>query len=76
MTNKIIAIQGDHPSNLNPSTDTTIFLAYEVQEKFKIFYYEPKNLSIINSRVFAEGFFIKFNYKNKRFFTKIELNKM
>ena len=49
MTNKIIAIQGDHPSNLNPSTDTTIFLAYEVQEKFKIFYYEPKNLSIINS---------------------------
>ena len=67
MTNKIIAIQGDHPSNLNPSTDTTIFLAYEVQEKFKIFYYEPKNLSIINSRVFAEGFFIKFNYKNKNF---------
>ena len=59
MTNKIIAIQGDHPSNLNPSTDTTIFLAYEVQEKFKIFYYEPKNLSIINSRVFAEGFFYK-----------------
>ena len=33
MTNKIIAIQGDHPSNLNPSTDTTIFLAYEIQKK-------------------------------------------
>ena len=76
MTNKIIAIQGDHPSNLNPSTDTTIFLAYEVQEKFKIFYYEPKNLSIINSRVFAEGFFIKFNYKNKRFFKILKKQKL
>ena len=68
MTNKIIAIQGDHPSNLNPSTDTTIFLAYEVQEKFKIFYYEPKNLSIINSKVVAKGFFIKFNYSKKKIF--------
>ena len=76
MTNKIIAIQGDHPSNLNPSTDTTIFLAYEVQEKFKIFYYEPKNLSIINSRVFAEGFFIKFNYKNKKFFKILKKQKL
>ena len=33
MTNKIVAIQGDHPSTLNPSTDTSIFLATEIQKK-------------------------------------------
>ena len=69
MTNKIVAIQGNHPSKLNPLTDTSVFLANEIQEKnYKIFYYNPKNLSIINSKVIAKGFFIKFNYKNKKFF--------
>ena len=69
MTNKIVAIQGNHPSKLNPITDTSIFLANEIQnKKYKIFYYDPKNLSIINSKVIAKGFFIKFNYKNKNFF--------
>mgnify|MGYP001214442952 CR=1 FL=1 len=62
MINKIIAIQGDHPSTLNPITDTSIFLANEIQKKkYKIFFYEPKNLSIINSKEIAKGFFIKFN---------------
>jgi len=79
MINKIIAIQGDHPSTLNPLTDTSIFLANEIQKKkYKIFYYEPKNLSIINSKVIASGFFIKFDYNKKKFFkilkkTKIDL---
>ena len=69
MINKIIAIQGDHPSTLNPLTDTSIFLANEIQKKkYKIFYYEPKNLSIINSKVIASGFFIKFDYSKKKFF--------
>jgi glutathione synthase len=69
MTSKIIAIQGNHPSKLNLITDTSIFLANEIQNrKYKIFYYDPKNLSIINSKVIAKGFFIKFNYKNKNFF--------
>ena len=66
MINKIVAIQGDHPSKLNPLTDTSIFLANEIQKKnYKIFYYEPKDISIINSKVVAKGFFIKFDY-NKR----------
>ncbi len=68
MTNKIVAIQGNHPSLLNPKTDTSIFLAKEIQSKYKIFYYDPKNLSIINSKVIAKGFYIKFNYKNKKFY--------
>ena len=63
MINKIVAIQGNHPSKLNPITDTSIFLAHEIQNKnYKIFYYDPKDLSIINSKVIAKGFFIKFNY--------------
>ena len=33
MINKIVAIQGDHPSNLNCLTDTSIFLASEIQKK-------------------------------------------
>ena len=66
MINKIVAIQGDHPSKLNPKTDTSIFLAQEIQnKKYKIFYYSPENLSIIRSKVFAKGFFIKFDYHKK-----------
>ena len=69
MINKIIAIQGDLLTKLNPITDTSIFLANEIQnKKYKIFYYYPKNLSVINSKVVAQGFFIKFNHKNKNFF--------
>ena len=77
MTNKIIAIQGNHPSKLNPLTDTSIFLAHEIQKKnYKIFYYDPKDLSIINFKVFAEGFFIKFDYKKKRFFEILKKQKL
>ena len=73
MINKIVAIQGNHPSKLNPKTDTSIFLANEIQKKnYRIFYYEPKNLSIINSKVVAKGFFIKFNYSKKKIFKIIK----
>ncbi len=69
MTNKIVAIQGNHPSKLNPKTDTSVFLANEIQKKkYRIFYYDPKDLSIIDAKVIAKGFFIKFNYKDKKFY--------
>ena len=69
MTNKIVAIQGNHPSKLNPKTDTSIFLANEIQKKkYRVFYYDPKDLSIIDTKVIAKGFFIKFNYKDKKFY--------
>ena len=77
MTNNIIAVQGNHPNKLNPKSDTTIFLANEVQnKKYRIFYYEPKNLSIINDAVIANGFFIKFNYSQKKFFKIIRYQKL
>ncbi len=69
MINKIIAVQGNHPSKLNPNTDTSIFLATEIQfKKYKIFYYEPKDLSIINSKVIAKGFFVRFDCSKKKYF--------
>ena len=77
MTSKIVAIQGNHPSKLNPKTDTSVFLANEIQKKnYKIFYYDPKNLSIIDSSVVAEGFFIKFNYNNKKFYRILKKQKL
>ena len=81
MTNKIVAIQGNHPSNLNPKTDTSVFLANEIQKKkYKVFYYDPKDLSLVNSKVVAKGFFIKFDYNKKKFFKilnkkRLELDK-
>ena len=51
MKNKIVAIQGNNLKTINPKSDTSIFLAHEIQNRYKIFYYEPKNLSIVNSKV-------------------------
>ena len=77
MISKIVAIQGNHPSKLNPLTDTTIFLANEIQRRnYRIFYYDPKNLSIIDSKVIANGFFVKFDYNSKKFFKILKYQKL
>ena len=69
MINKIVAIQGNPPSTLNPNTDTSIFLANEIQKKgFKIFYYYPQNLSYFKSKVVAKGFFVSFSYEGRKLF--------
>ncbi len=77
MINKIVAIQGDHFSKINPNTDTSIFLAHEIQSKnYEIFYYEPEYLSVVNSKVVAEGYFVKFNYRKKKFFKILKKHKL
>jgi len=77
MINKIVAVQGNHPSKLNSTTDTSVFLANEIQsKKYKIFYYDPKDLSVINSKVIAKGFFIKFDYTKKKFFKILNKQKL
>ena len=77
MINKIVAIQGNHPSTLEPVSDTSVFLANEIQYKnYKIFYYNPKDLSVVNSKIIASGFFIKFDYSKKKFFKILKEKKL
>ena len=77
MTNNIVAIQGDNLKKINLKSDTSIFLAYEAQNKnYKIFYYQPKDLSVINNKVFAYGNFVKFSYLKKKFFKIIKKKKL
>ena len=72
MRNKIVAIQGNKLSKLNPTTDTSIFLAKEAQKiGLKLFYYEPQNLSIVKNKVIAKGNFIKFT-DNKKFYNILD----
>ena len=77
MISKIVAIQGDHPSKLNPITDTSIFLANEIQsKKYKIFYYNPKDLSVINSKIIDKGIIIKKKYNKKKKFKILKRQKL
>ena len=72
--NKIIAVQSDGLKKINPETDTSLQLAIEAQKRgYKIFWYEPNNLSIVNSKLKAQGSLVKF-YENKRNFYKINKN--
>ena len=57
---KIIAIQSDDLKKINPITDTSLQLAIEAQKRgYKIFWYEPNNLSIVNLKLKAKGSFVK-----------------
>ena len=77
MTNKIVAIQGDHLKNLNVKTDSTIFLANEAQKRgFKLFYYYPENLSNIRGKTISKGYFIKINYSKKKFYQILKTTKL
>ena len=49
---KILAIQGSDLKKVNIKTDTTILLASEAQKRgYKIYYFEPENLSFLNGKV-------------------------
>ncbi len=77
MTNKIVAIQGDHLKNLNVKTDSTIFLANEAQKRgFKLFYYYPENLSNIRGKTISKGYFIKISYSKKKFYKILKKTKL
>ena len=38
------------------------------KKNYKIFYYEPRNLSILKTEVVANGYFIRFDYSKKKVF--------
>ena len=70
---KILAIQGSNLKKINIKTDTTILLAAEAQKKgYKIFYFEPQNISFLNGKVIALCKHIKINNKKKKFFSLLK----
>ncbi len=67
---KILAIQGSDLKRVNLKTDTTILLATEAQKRgYKIYYFEPENLSFLNGKVLASCKHIKINENKKKFYS-------
>ena len=65
---KIIAIQGDPLNSLNRRTDTTLLLALEAQKRgYKIYYYETKNLTFSNGKIYSLCKEVVFLKKRKNF---------
>ena len=70
---KILAIQGSNLKKVNIKTDTTILLAAEAQKRgYKIYYFEPKDLSFLNGKVIASCKHIKIHDNKKKFYSTIK----
>ncbi len=67
---KILAIQGSDLKKVNIKTDTTILLASEAQKRgYKIYYFEPENLSFLNGKILAFCKHIKINGNKKKYYS-------
>ena len=70
---KILAIQGSNLKKINIKTDTTILLAAEAQKRgYKIYYFEPENLSFLNGKVIAQCKNIKIHNSKKKFYSLLK----
>ena len=70
---KILAIQGSNLKKIKIKTDTTVLLAAEAQKRgFKIYYFEPENLSFLNGKVIASCKHIKIHDNKKKFYSIIK----
>ena len=70
---KILAIQGSNLKKINLKTDTTILLATEAQKRgYKIYYFEPENLSFLKGKVLASCKHIKIHYNKKKFYSLLK----
>ena len=70
---KILAIQGSNLKKINLKTDTTILLAAEAQKRgYKIYYFEPENLSFLNGNVIASCKHIKIHDSKKKFYSLLK----
>ena len=74
--NKIVAIQADPIEKINPKTDTTLLLALEAQKrKYRIYWFEAKDLSFINSKLFADVKELRLFGNDKKYFKIIRKKK-
>ena len=70
---KILAIQGSNLKKVKIQTDTTVLLAAEAQKRgYKIYYFEPENLSFLNGKVIASCKHIKIHDSKKKFYSTIK----
>ena len=70
---KILAIQGSNLKKIKIKTDTTILLAAEAQKRgYKIYYFEPENLSFLNGKIIASSKHIKIHDNKKKFYSTIK----
>ncbi len=68
---KIIVIQANSVEKINVETDTTLLLALEAQKRsYQIYWYETKDLSLINGKVYAKAKKVIF-FENKKKYFKI-----
>ena len=71
---RILAIQGSDLKRVNLKTDTTILLAREAQKRgYKIYYFEPENLSFLNGKVVALCKHIKILNSKKKFYSLLKI---
>jgi len=70
---KILAIQGSNLKKIKLKTDTTVLLAAEAQKRgYKIYYFEPENISFLNGKVIASCKYIKIHDGKKKFYSIIK----
>ena len=75
--NKIVAIQADALSSINVKTDTTLLIALEAQKKlYQIYWYQTKDLSLINGKVYAKAKKVKFFENTKNFYKVSKIIKL
>ena len=75
--NKIVAIQADALSSINVKTDTTLLIALEAQKRFyQIYWYQTKDLNLINGKVYAKAKKVKFFENTKNFYKVSKIIKL
>ena len=68
---KCIAIQANSVDRINVETDTSLLLALEAQKRlYQIYWYEPKDLSLVNGKIYAKAKKI-FLFENKKKYFKV-----
>jgi len=79
---KCIAIQANSVDRINVETDTSLLLALEAQKRlYQIYWYEPKDLSLVNGKIYAKAKKVFFFENKKKYFkilkdVNLDLSKM
>ena len=79
---KCIAIQANSVDRINVETDTSLLLAIEAQKRlYQIYWYEPKDLSLVNGKIYAKAKKVVFFENKKKYFkilkdVNLDLSKM